>query len=73
MISIKRNLAESVVNAIDNLLHQWSPNTQCSDWQCAFCGERPRTNQTQIVHRKDCEGLFLMDELNKAIEQGEFA
>ena len=48
-------------DALPDLMRQWSPCDNDSDYKCVFCHERAETNVGDVKHRDDCLGVRLVD------------
>lgn len=44
---------------LPTLMFRWSPHPSQSDYECAFCGQRPASWKHDIKHDDDCLGLAL--------------
>jgi hypothetical protein len=60
-ITIDSDDAEDLREVIRDLMCHWSPCNHDSDYCCAFCGSRTKTNIDHTIdHAKDCPaGRFL--------------
>jgi hypothetical protein len=58
-IELSQELLEELRDDLGSLLHQWSPHRDRADYICAFCGESPRTNNSDINHLDTCLGRKL--------------
>lgn len=62
-IKIDRKLAEELEDKLSDLTHRWSPSDTMADYECVFCGNRPSTNKTSIIHEDNCLGVRLAQTL----------
>ena len=60
-VMVPKPLMDELKAEFWSLLSQYHYNSQGSDYVCAFCGERPRTNMEEIKHRDDCFGIKLKE------------
>ena len=60
---ISDEIANDMLEAIQMLMDNWSPDPQNADYRCEFCGERPPTNAGRIIHRKNCDGVRFKEAL----------
>ena len=66
-IVLDESIALSLLDTIQSLMCYWSPNDQYADYECCFCGNRPPTNNGEITHRDDCNGVKNLAALNEAL------
>jgi hypothetical protein len=56
-VTIDSNDADEMYEEIQRLMCQWAPCHNDSDYYCAFCGHRTKTNiDHHIDHAPDCNG-----------------
>ena len=58
-------LFDELRDELPGLMHRWSPHSSRADYECAFCNQRPRTNNADIEHRSDCLGTRLVKALER--------
>lgn len=62
-LQLSQETMEELKDDLHSLLHHWSPHRDRADYICVFCGESPRTNNSDIKHLDSCLGRKLEQEL----------
>jgi len=64
---LKDSTVEDLIEQLENMMHHWHPNRDGSDYRCELCSAEPETDQVYtIIHRDDCPGIRLLDELRNS-------
>lgn len=67
-IKLTEQQRDNFCNSIQTLLRNWHPDPSRADYRCEFCNEYAKTNDGDVTHKPDCDGVALLDVLWKAEE-----
>lgn len=59
-VLLSKEKADDIAESIRKLMHHWHPNDQAADYCCEFCGRTAETNNGEVTHTDDCDGVMII-------------